>query len=59
MGLNWNKTTEFGNYRDLSQNHKENYGSRRQASIITQVRNKMFLGKHIGSKSIKKLINHL
>lgn len=53
---NWKKENSYGDYNDVKQNHKENYGSRRQESIITQIRKNLY-SKHIGSKKLKNLKN--
>ena len=52
----WIKTSNYGDYRDSAQNHKDCYGNRRQESLIKGVRNKNpRAGKHTGSKRISTL----
>lgn len=67
----WEKTTPYGDYKDLLQNHKQTTGlyfdveNKRVLCIpnmhrlLIQVRALGLVGKHIGSKPVSRLKNHL
>ena len=53
----WKKTSEWGNYSDVSQSHKE--GNLRHVSIVRQAKALGCVGKHAGSKPISKLLANI